>query len=81
MSLVLRSFEGDLAEACAPCNANIGLLAYGCLAGGTLTGKYQGGQRPAGARHTEFPGGWVDERAGVGEVAVQPKGRVCAAVH
>jgi aryl-alcohol dehydrogenase-like predicted oxidoreductase len=32
-SPVLRVFEGDLAEACAPSNYNIGLLAYGVLAG------------------------------------------------
>ncbi|KAI8469206.1 MAG: aldo/keto reductase [Monoraphidium minutum] len=55
-SLVLRSFEADLAEACAPRNNNIGLLAYGCLAGGTLTGKYAGGARPEKGRHTIYPG-------------------------
>jgi aryl-alcohol dehydrogenase-like predicted oxidoreductase len=32
-SPVLRAFEGELAEACAPRNYNIGLLAYGVLAG------------------------------------------------
>ncbi|KIZ07628.1 Protein tas [Monoraphidium neglectum] len=56
VSLVLRSYEGELAEACAPRNNNIGLLAYGCLAGGTLTGKYRGGVRPEKSRHTIFPG-------------------------
>ena len=38
-SLVARSFEEDLAEACAPSNYNVGLLSYGPLAGGTLTGE------------------------------------------
>lgn len=35
-----RSFEGALAEACAPSNGNIGLLPWSILAGGALTGKY-----------------------------------------
>ena len=39
-----RRFEQDgTAEACAPHNVGangIGLLAYGALAGGTLSGKY-----------------------------------------
>ena len=39
-SLVFRNFEEELAEACAPSNCNVSLLAYGPLAGGTLTGKY-----------------------------------------
>jgi aryl-alcohol dehydrogenase-like predicted oxidoreductase len=33
------------------------LLAYGVLAGGTLSGKYQDGAKPAKSRHTDFPGG------------------------
>lgn len=39
-SLIERSFEGSLAEACAPSNANIGLLPWSILGGGVLTGKY-----------------------------------------
>jgi hypothetical protein len=31
--LLWSGFEGELAEACAPSNYNIGLLAYGVLAG------------------------------------------------
>lgn len=38
--LLDRQFEGELAEACAPRNFNIGLLPWSILAGGTLTGKY-----------------------------------------
>ncbi|MCS5932635.1 hypothetical protein LNQ03_23220 [Klebsiella pneumoniae subsp. pneumoniae] len=30
------------------------LLAYSCLAFGTLTGKYLNGAKPAGARNTLF---------------------------
>lgn len=37
-----RQFEGELAEACAPRNYNIGLLPWSILAGGVLTGKYNG---------------------------------------
>lgn len=34
----LRLFAGETAEACAPRNCNLGLLAYGVLAGGALSG-------------------------------------------
>ncbi|KAL6762411.1 aldo/keto reductase [Haematococcus lacustris] len=58
-SLCYRYFEGELAEACAPCNHNIGLLAWGVLAGGALTDKYLSPQgvegAPAEARHRKFP--------------------------
>ncbi|KAF6257801.1 aldo/keto reductase [Scenedesmus sp. NREL 46B-D3] len=55
-SPVLRVFEGELAEACAPSNYNIGLLAYGVLAGGALSGKYLNGCDTSRSRHTLFPG-------------------------
>lgn len=56
-SLVVRTFEQDLAEACAPRNYNIGLLAYGALSGGTLAGKYLDGNIPGpNSRHVKFPG-------------------------
>jgi len=61
-AFVDRRFEQDgTAEACAPHNVGangIGLLAYGALAGGTLSGKYAD---PAAAtlleksRHSKFP--------------------------
>lgn len=38
--LVWRTFECELAEACAPSNFNIGLLPWSVLGGGILTGKY-----------------------------------------
>lgn len=40
--LLNRQFEGELAEACAPRNCNIGLLPWSILGGGVLTGKYNG---------------------------------------
>lgn len=52
---VRSGFETDLAEVCAPRQANVGLLAYSPLAGGSLSGKYING--PAeGSRFTIFPG-------------------------
>ncbi|CAD7696188.1 unnamed protein product [Ostreobium quekettii] len=53
-SLLDRRFEMELAEACSRRHYNIGLLAYGPLAGGTLSGKYQG-QGTYDSRHTLFP--------------------------
>ena len=61
-SLIARSFESHLAEACAPSNWNLGLLAWTPLAGGQLTGKYNSpdsgetlpeAQWPEGARFKE----------------------------
>jgi len=51
-NLVNRAFEVGCAEVAI--REDIGLLAYSPLAGGWLTGKYDGGARPAGARMTEF---------------------------
>lgn len=52
-SLLNRSFEVGCAEVAI--REDIGLLAYSPLASGWLTGKYQGGARPEGARMTLFP--------------------------
>ena len=41
--LLHRSFETELAEACAPSNFDIGLLPWTPLGGGALTGKYLDG--------------------------------------
>jgi len=54
-SLVHRAFEDALAECCAPSHFNIGLLPWSPLAGGALSGKYQGGAKPEGGRFTLFP--------------------------
>ncbi len=53
-SLVSRSVDNDLAEALH--REHMCLLAYSPLAGGMLTGKYEGGARPDGARYTLFDG-------------------------
>ncbi len=50
--LLNRSFEVGLAEISV--REQIGLLAYSPLAMGYLTGKYLGGAKPAGARHSLY---------------------------
>lgn len=52
-SFLNRSFETRLAEVAL--RESCGLLAYAPLGAGTLTGKYLGGQHPAGARLTLWP--------------------------
>lgn len=51
-NLVNRTFEYGLAEVAM--RESVGLLAYSPLAQGYLTGKYQGGKRPAGSRKVLF---------------------------
>jgi len=51
-SLLNRTFETGLSEFTH--REGVGLLAYSPLAFGWLTGKYEGGARPAGARITLF---------------------------
>lgn len=51
-NLLNRSYESGLSE--FSYYEGIGLLAYSPLAMGVLTGKYEGGARPAGARLTIF---------------------------
>lgn len=51
-NLVNRTFEVNLAEVCD--REDVSLLAYSPLAQGYLTGKYDHGARPAGARTTLF---------------------------
>jgi aryl-alcohol dehydrogenase-like predicted oxidoreductase len=51
-SLINRTFEIGLAEIAM--REKVGLLAYSPLAQGFLTGKYQNGALPAGARKTLF---------------------------
>ncbi|MBS4074920.1 NADP(H)-dependent aldo-keto reductase [Ameyamaea chiangmaiensis] len=54
-NLLNRTFEIGLAELAM--REQVGLLAYSPLAQGYLTGKYQRGARPAGARTTLFDRG------------------------
>jgi aryl-alcohol dehydrogenase-like predicted oxidoreductase len=51
-SLLHRRFEDELAEVCR--REQVSLLAYSPIAGGVLSGKYQDGARPAGARFTVY---------------------------
>lgn len=51
-SMLNRRFEDELALACR--KEQISLLPYSPLAGGVLTGKYNDGQRPKGARFTNY---------------------------
>ena len=51
-SLLNRRFEDDLAEVCR--REQVSLLAYSPLAGGVLSGKYQGGNWPKPARFTWY---------------------------
>jgi aryl-alcohol dehydrogenase-like predicted oxidoreductase len=64
-NLVNRTFETGLAEIAL--REQVGLLAYSPLGQGYLTGKYQGGARPAGARTTLFERGQRYEKPGVEE--------------
>jgi len=50
--LLNRTFEGGLAEIAL--REDVGLLAYSALGQGYLTGKYEGGAEPPGARKTLF---------------------------
>ncbi len=54
-NLLNRTFEVNLAEIAM--REQVGLLAYSPLAQGYLSGKYQNGARPAGARTTLFKRG------------------------
>jgi aryl-alcohol dehydrogenase-like predicted oxidoreductase len=51
-SLNNRRFEDELAQACR--QEGVSLIPYSPLAGGVLTGKYQNGQWPEGARFTKY---------------------------
>ena len=51
-NLLTRTYETNMAE--VSMREDVGLLAYSPLAQGFLTGKYQNGARPAGARTTLF---------------------------
>jgi len=61
-NLLNRTFEVALAEIAL--REDVGLLAYSPLAQGYLTGKYQRGARPAGARTTLFARGDRYEKPG-----------------
>jgi aryl-alcohol dehydrogenase-like predicted oxidoreductase len=54
-SLLHRRFEDELAEVCR--RESVSLLPYSPLAGGVLSGKYQDGARPNGARFSFYEKG------------------------
>ena len=54
VSLLNRRFESTLAEVTK--NEKIKVISYGTLAGGLLSGKYQGGQSEKGSRYDVWPG-------------------------
>ena len=64
-NLLNRTFEVNLAEVAM--REQVGLLAYSPLAQGYLSGKYQNGARPAGARTTLFKRGDRYETPGAAE--------------
>lgn len=51
-SLINRRCESELAQVCR--REGVSLLPYSPLGGGVLSGKYNDGQRPAGARFTDY---------------------------
>src|SRR3546814_6538388 len=51
-SLNNRRFEDDLAQVCR--QERVSLIPYSPLAGGMLSGKYQDGARPEGARFSRY---------------------------
>ena len=51
-SLNNRRFEDELAQACR--QEGVSLIPYSPLGGGVLTGKYQNGARPEGARFSNY---------------------------
>ncbi len=60
-SLLCRLYDTDMAEAAR--HEGVTLLAYSPLAAGLLTGKYEGGEKPAGSRadvNGTLGGRWTD---------------------
>jgi len=68
-NLVNRTFEVNLAEVCD--REGVSLLAYSPLAQGYLTGKYDHGARPEGARSTLFNRGQRYETPNAAEVLLE----------
>lgn len=68
-NLVNRTFEVNLAEACF--REGVGLLPYSPLAQGYLSGKYDHGARPAGARSTLFNRGQRYETPNAADVQLE----------
>jgi aryl-alcohol dehydrogenase-like predicted oxidoreductase len=68
-NLVNRTFEVNLAEVCD--REDVALLAYSPLGQGYLTGKYDNGARPEGARSTLFNRGQRYETPGAADTIAE----------
>lgn len=70
-SLIDRTFETSLAEACSPQNLDLPLLPWSAGGGGCLSGKYLDGKRPEGCRLSMFPERYFRFLTGRCEAAVR----------
>ncbi|MGB0992634.1 MAG: aldo/keto reductase [Akkermansiaceae bacterium] len=66
-----RRFEDELAEVCL--QENVSLLPYSPLAGGVLTGKYNDGKLPDGARFSRYLSTGQPRQKAMAERFVNPK--------
>ena len=71
-------WETSLDEACSPANANVSLLAYSPLAGGALTGKYEGEKVDPAWRFNLFPGYMARYRSSLGREATAEYAKVAS---
>ena len=70
-SLLNRRCESELAQVCR--RESVGLIAYSPLAGGVLTGKYQDGALPGGARFTDYIAGEGERQRRIAARFVNPR--------
>lgn len=75
-SLINRIYEGGLSEFAF--REQVGLLAYSPLGMGALSGKYQGGARPASSRMARFPGFMQRYQSPLVEKAIDAYSRLAA---
>ncbi len=70
-SVLNRRCESELAQVCR--REGLSLLPYSPLAGGVLTGKYQGGALPGGARSSEYTSAGGPRQKTMAERFVNPR--------
>src|SRR3546814_16275477 len=78
-SLNNRRFEDELAQVCR--QEGVSLIPYSPLAGGVLSGKYQGGARPEGARFSRYLAMEGQRQAAMGRRFVNDKSLASTARH
>jgi len=82
-SVLNRRFEDELAEVCR--REHVSLLPYSPIAGGVLSGKYQDGARPKGARFTLYhegnPRSQAMSRRFVNEKTLESTARLMKLAH